>query len=272
MSGGQSRIQSLFQAVRASGKKLFVPYVVAGDPSRDASLRILNELPAAGADLIELGVPWSDPIADGPENQRAMMRALEGGSTTEGVLDLVAEARRVGVAVPIVLMSYVNPIFRMGYGAFATRAQSAGVDALLCTDLPPEEAEPLSAEARRVGLPMAYLHAPTTSDERARLILAREPAFLYVVARMGVTGFGVTAMGELRDRVRRLREPSVNPSGVPLLVGFGIGDREQAREVASFADGIVAGSVLSRAIGEAASSGADPAMAVAACVRALTGS
>ena len=267
-----SRIAARFDELRGQGQKALIPYVVAGDPSPEDSERVLQTLAEEGADLIAVGLPFSDPIADGTANQSAMQRALAGGMTTLGTLELTARLRHQS-PVPLVLMTYINPLLRVGLRRWAEMASDQGVDAILPVDLPLEESEELDAAAYESKLDLIRLHSPTTPDDRSRELIARSSGFLYVVARLGVTGTDESALdGDLPDRARFLASPEVNPRGLPLVVGFGIARHEQLAPLYELADGAAVGSAFSRAIGESVERGDDPAEAVRAAMRMLRGS
>jgi tryptophan synthase alpha chain len=247
----------------ADGKKKLVAYLTAGDPSLAETPGLVLEAARAGADVIELGVPWSDPSADGPVIQLAMQRALTGGGNLAGTLACVQQIRRES-EVPIVLFGYYNPIFQRGAERVAGEARAAGVDGLLVVDLPPEESDELDVPLSRHGLLRVPLLAPTTSVERARRVCARGGGFAYYVALTGVTGAGHLDAADVARHVAALR-PSLG--GLPLAVGFGIKDADGARAVAQSADAVVVGSALVAAVAAAG----DPAARKAA-VRALIAS
>jgi tryptophan synthase alpha chain len=234
------------QALRRSGRKAFIPYITAGDPSLEATERFAKALIAAGADALELGVPFSDPVADGPTNQKAAERALRAGTSLAAVLELVARLRRQGVTTPIVLFTYFNPIFKLGEAEFARRAQAAGVSGTLVVDLPPEEAAEFSGLARRHGLDSVFLASPTTTPDRFDRIAGASSGFIYYVSRTGVTGVRTDVSSTLGEELARFR----GRTELPIAVGFGISTPEQARQVASLADGIVVGSAFVKIIEE----------------------
>ena len=240
-----SRLDRAFARIRQDRRGGLVTYVTAGDPNRETSARILVSIAQAGADVLEVGVPFSDPLADGPVIQRASERALASGMTLRGVLDLVEEVRR-HVDTPIVLFTYANPVVRMDATAFADRAKRAGVDGVLILDYPVEEAEPLRAPLAGAGLDPIFLISPTTSDERIRRSSELGRGFLYVISRLGVTGardeMSSDAAG-LLDRVRKL-------SSLPIAVGFGISRPEHVAEACRHADAAVVGSALVNVIAE----------------------
>ena len=237
------RIASKFAAARARNQSTLIPFVVAGDPDLERTRQLVLELERCGADLIELGVPFSDPMADGPANQRAAARALASGASLPAILALVAELRKA-TEIPIILFGYFNPIFRYGCGRLCADAKRAGVDGLLAVDLPPEEAAELGAPARSEGLDLIYLLAPTTPLERGRMIASSASGFLYYVSVTGVTGARSILAADLEQNVTALK----NVIPLPIGVGFGISSAEQARKVARFADAVVLGSAFSQLI------------------------
>ena len=234
------RIEKKFAELRARGEAALIPFIVAGDPNLDATRALVLELEARGADLIELGVPFSDPMADGPANQRALARGLASGASLAAILAMVSELRRQS-QIPIVLFGYYNPILHYGCERLCAEGARAGVDGLLAVDLPPEEAAELARPARAHGIDLIYLLAPTTPVERVRMIARAGSGFLYYVAVIGVTGARASLAAGLEARVRALRAVTELPVGV----GFGISTAAQAAEVASYADAVVVGSALS---------------------------
>jgi len=238
-----TRISETFATLQSRGEAALIPYITAGDPDLDVTFRLVHELARQGADLIELGVPFSDPMADGPTHQRAAERALRRGTSLARVLDLAQNLRQT-LSVPLILFTYYNPIFRYGGERFARDARQAGVDGVLCVDLPPEEANELKRETDRQDLDLVFLLAPTSSLSRVRTVLTRARGFVYYVAVTGVTGARTTLPPDLGEMVRRIR--AISP--VPVGVGFGISSSEQAAQVASLADGVIVGSALSQII------------------------
>lgn len=238
-----TRISETFAALRSRGEVALIPYITAGDPDLATTFHLVHELARQGADLIELGVPFSDPMADGPTHQRAAERALRSGTSIARVLDLAQNLRRT-LPVPLILFTYYNPVFRYGGDRFARDARQAGVDGVLCVDLPPEEADELKRETDRQDLDLIFLLAPTSSLSRVRTVLTRARGFVYYVAVTGVTGARATLPPDLSEMVRRIR--AISP--VPVGVGFGISSPEQAAEVASVADAVIVGSALSQII------------------------
>lgn len=241
---GMSAIADAFARCRKEKRSAFVPFLVAGDPDLETTGHLVTGLAAAGADVIELGVPFSDPIADGPVNQEAANRALASGTTLAGILATVA-ALRPRVDVPIVLFTYFNPIHAYGIARFADHAARSGVDGVLAVDLPPEEAAGEYLErCEESGIDPIFLLAPTSTKERIRAVAAHGRGFVYYVSRTGVTGSEGALPAGLAREVKALRRKLA----LPLAVGFGISTPEQAREVATLADGVVVGSALVRTI------------------------
>jgi tryptophan synthase alpha chain len=247
VSRRRSAIARAFERARKERRAAFVPFLMAGDPHLATTAELVVALAEAGADVVELGVPFSDPIADGPVNQAAAARALGAGTTLQGIVATVA-ALRARTDVPVVLFSYFNPILRYGVERLATHAADSGVDGILCVDLPPEEAagEYQSALAG-AGLDAIYLLAPTSTPERIRSVAKAGSGFVYYVSRTGVTGERSALPLELAREVKAVR----SRSKLPVAVGFGISTPEQAAAVARIADGVVVGSALVRMVGEA---------------------
>lgn len=246
MSAGEGRLERRFAALREAGRAGFVSYISAGDPDRETSLAILRGLPAAGADVIEIGVPFTDPMADGPAIQAANQRALRGGMTLRGTLEMVQEFRRQDNDTPIALMGYFNPIYRYGVEAFSRDAAAAGIDGLIVVDLPPEEDAELRVPALAAGLRVIRLTAPTSDDRRLPRILEGAGGFIYHVAITGITGTTSASADAVAAAVERLRRHT----DLPLAVGFGIRTPEQAAEVARVADAAVVGSALVQRIAD----------------------
>ncbi len=234
-----SRLQQTFEAMKAAGRGGLVTYLTAGDPDADTSAEILTAVAGAGADVIEVGVPFSDPLADGPVIQRATERALAGGMTLRGTLDLVRRVRE-RTDVPIVLFTYANPVLRMEPRAFARAAAEAGVDGVLILDFPVEEAEPLRGPLVDAGLDPIFLVSPTTTDERIRRSGELGRGFLYVISRLGVTGARDRLAGDVPALLARVRASSP----LPVAVGFGISTPEQVADACRAADAAVVGSAL----------------------------
>lgn len=257
-----TRIAEAFARARAEDRAAFIPYLTAGDPSAEQTVRMACALAQAGADVLELGVPFSDPIADGPVLQRSAQRALRGGMTFGGVLQIARRIRRE-VPVPLLLFTYANPLLRYGVERAASEAAAAGVGGVLVTDLPPEEAGPFRGPLRMAGLDTVFLVAPTSSPDRMACAAALSSGFLYVVSRAGTTGVRGRLPAGLPQTIRRARRAA---GRLPIAVGFGIASRDAARTAAQLADGVVVGSALVRAAEE---SPGDPVAAVARLARGL---
>ncbi|KQV55459.1 MULTISPECIES: tryptophan synthase subunit alpha [unclassified Caulobacter] len=236
----KDRIDRRFAALKAEGRAAFVAYVMAGDPDAATALEIVKGLPGAGADLIELGFPFSDPMAEGPTIQRASQRALAQKMTLNGTLDIVRAFREGDQDTPIILMGYLNPLVNRGFETFAKQANDAGVDGLIVVDCPPEEADPLSDALEAEGLALIRLASPTTDDKRLPTVIRRTSGFVYYVSVAGVTGVKEADADAVAPAVERIRKAS----GLPVAVGFGIRTAERAAEVARVADAAVVGSAL----------------------------
>ncbi|UAL10471.1 tryptophan synthase subunit alpha [Caulobacter segnis] len=236
----KDRIDRRFAALKAEGRAAFVAYVMAGDPDAATALEIVKGLPAAGADIIELGFPFSDPMAEGPTIQRASQRALAKKMTLNGTLDIVRAFREGDQDTPIILMGYLNPLVNRGFETFAKQANEAGVDGLIVVDCPPEEADPLSDALEAEGLSLIRLASPTTDDKRLPAVIRRTSGFVYYVSVAGVTGVKEADADAVAPAVERIRKAS----GLPVAVGFGIRTAERAAEVARVADAAVVGSAL----------------------------
>jgi tryptophan synthase alpha chain len=241
------RIQDSFARLAREGRRGLIPYVTAGDPDPAASGHILRELVRGGADLLELGIPFSDPMADGPVIQAAMGRALRAGTTLARVLELCAEFRREDTRTPIVLFGYLNPLWRYGLERFARDAVTAGADGLLVVDLPPEEAEEVTTHTRPAGLDFIALFAPTSSLQRMRTIARQASGFAYYVSMAGVTGGQVQDLEPVAQGVAQVRQAC----GLPVAVGFGVKTGADAQRIAAFADAVVVGSALVDAMAHA---------------------
>lgn len=239
-----SGIGEVFARCAEEGRAAFIPFLMAGDPSLDATAGQLAALAAGGADIIELGVPFSDPIADGPVNQRAAMRALAAGTGLSGILELIAR-HRDQLGVPIVLFTYYNPVYARGLERFAEQAAASGVDGVLCVDLPPEEAErDLVPVLRERGVDTIFLLAPTSTRDRIARVAAASSGFVYYVSRTGTTGERSSLPPDLMRDLKRLRRRL----DLPLAVGFGISTPAQVAAVSDVADGVVVGSALVRLV------------------------
>ena len=239
-----SRIRQRFAELKATGRKALIPYLTAGDPQPAFTVALMHTMVKAGADIIEVGVPFSDPMAEGPVIQHAMERALVHHVSLSQVIDMVAEFRREDTETPVLLMGYLNPVEVMGYEHFVNRAHAAGVDGVLLVDLPPEEADDLLAHTRPVGLDVVFLVSPTTTDRRIGQIAAVSGGFVYYVSLKGVTGAGHLDVAEVQQRVARIKSFTELPVGV----GFGIKDGESAAKISEVADAVVVGSALVRLV------------------------
>jgi len=239
-----ARIDRRFAALKEEGRAAMVTFVMAGDPDYEYSLAILKALPSAGADLIELGMPFTDPMADGPAIQAAGLRALKSGQNMKRTLALVREFRRTDDTTPIVLMGYYNPIYVYGTNKFLTDAKSAGVDGLIVVDLPPEEDQELCLPAHEAGLNFIRLATPTTDDKRLPTVLRNTSGFIYYVSITGITGAAAPDSGKVAHAVARIKRHTK----LPVCVGFGVRTAEQARAIAEHADGVVVGSTLVEAV------------------------
>lgn len=240
-----NRIDARFRQLAEQESKAFIPYITAGDPSLDRTRDLVLELERAGADIVELGVPFSDPIADGIVNQEAAQRALRKGVTLHDVVTLVGQLRRE-TELPIVLFTYFNPVLAYGYEDFATDCAAAGVDGVLCVDLPPEEAGDYKAQMDAHEVATIFLLAPTSTEDRIEAVARQSTGFVYYVSRRGVTGMQQsidTGVHGMVDAIKRHTD-------TPVAVGFGVSTPEQAKEIAGYADGVIVGSAIVRMVGE----------------------
>jgi len=235
-----TRIDAKFAALKSQGRKAFVSYIMAGDPDYDTSLEVMRGLPAAGVDVIELGLPFTDPMADGPTIQLAGQRALDGGMTLRRTLQMAAAFRKADDTTPIVLMGYYNPIYSMGVAAFLEAAKTAGIDGLIVVDLPPEEDEELCLPAQAAGLNFIRLATPTTDDKRLPRVAQNTSGFVYYVSITGITGSAEAEATDVGPEVTRIQKAS----GLPVIVGFGVNTPEKSRAIAGVADGVVVGSAI----------------------------
>jgi tryptophan synthase alpha chain len=240
-----TRIDTAFARLKSEGKKAFVAYIMGGDPDEATSLAVMQGLPAAGVDVIELGMPFTDPMADGPTIQLAGQRALEGGMTMDKVLGMVRTFRAGNQTTPIVLMGYYNPIYSRGVDRFLQDAINAGIDGLIVVDLPPEEDDELCIPAQKAGLNFIRLATPTTDDKRLPKVLQNTSGFVYYVSITGITGAAAAQATDVGPEVARIKRST----DLPIIVGFGINTPEQSRAIASVADGCVVGSAIVKNIG-----------------------
>lgn len=234
------RISDRFEALSAEGRRAFVAYIMGGDPDYDRSLALMKGLPSAGVDVVELGMPFTDPMADGPTIQLAGQRALEGGQTLDRTLDMVRAFRADDDTTPVVMMGYYNPIYSRGVDRFLKDAVEAGIDGLIIVDLPPEEDDELCLPAQAAGIDFIRLATPTTDDARLPVVLKNTSGFVYYVSVTGITGGAAAQAADVAPEVARIREQG----GLPVVVGFGIRTPESAEEIAGVADGCVVGSAI----------------------------
>lgn len=241
-----SRITGCFEQLKAAGRKALIPYLTAGDPDKGTTLALMHALVANGADIIELGFPFTDPTSDGPVIQRAVERALAHNTSLKDVLGIVAQFRQTNADTPVVLMGYLNPVECMGYQAFTDAALAAGVDGVLIVDMPPEESHDFKIIMDKTTLDRIFLVAPTTSDERARRICEQSSGYVYYVSLKGVTGAGNLDIASVTTNLARVRANT----NLPVGVGFGIKDAATAKQIAAIADAVVVGSALINKIAE----------------------
>jgi len=246
------RIDTTFSQLKSKEKSAFVAYMMGGDPDRDASMALLKAMPDAGVDIIELGIPFTDPMADGPVIEEAGIRARASGTTLSSVLEMATEFREGNDTTPIIVMGYCNPIHQMGYEAFAANAKRAGVDGAIIVDLPPEEDAELRAAFEVHDLALIRLATPTTDEARLPKVVEGTKGFVYYVSMTGVTGAALNKPGAIKDQVAKVRDAS----GLPVVVGFGVKTPERAKEIASDADGVVVGTAIVKTMHEEGVAGA----------------
>ena len=254
-----SRIAGTLSALKEQGKKALIPYLVAGDPDQPTTVALMHQLVSEGADIIELGVPFSDPSSDGAVIQLGAERALRQGTGMQQVLEIVSTFRQRDSATPVVLMGYLNPLEIMGYETFVKAAAAAGVDGLLVVDMPVSEAESMLSLTRAHELDIIFLVAPTTTERRLQSICEHSSGYIYYVSLKGVTGAAITDAGAIGSRIEQLRKRTE----LPVVVGFGIKDEDSARAMAAISDGVIVGSALVQAIGKLTETGARGATAIA---------
>ncbi|QPJ65655.1 MAG: tryptophan synthase subunit alpha [Candidatus Nitrohelix vancouverensis] len=238
-----SRLQQRFEKIKSEGSKALAAFITAGDPSLEATVALFREIEKNGADIVELGVPFSDPLADGPVIQASAQRALKAGTTLKKIIALVSEIRKES-ELPIVLMTSFNPVYVYGQEAFVQDAAAAGVDGLIIPDLPPEEAETFQPIAEAKGIDLIFLLAPTSSDARIQMIARRSRGFLYYISLTGTTGTRTALATGLKEKMQAIR----SQASLPALVGFGISSPEQAAEAAQVSDGVIVGSAIVKII------------------------
>ena len=260
-----SRIEARFKALAQQGKKALIPYLVAGDPRVEITVPLMHALVEAGADILELGVPFSDPMAEGPVIALAHERALANGISLRKSLAYVEEFRHTDKETPVLLMGYANPVFHMGYAAFADAAAAVQLDGLLTVDIPPEEVTDINLELKRVGIDNIFLVAPTTPDSRVGLITEQASGFVYYVAVKGVTGAGNLDPEDVAAQVKLIRDHT----SLPVAVGFGIKDAQSAASICVCADGAVVGSALVQTVADVIDTGGSPEAAIEAAVKLI---
>ena len=260
-----TRIDRRMAKLKNEGRPALVTYFMGGDPDYDTSLRIMKTLSASGSDIIELGMPFSDPMADGPAIQAAGLRALKAGQTLRKTLDMARDFRTGDDETPIVLMGYYNPIYIYGVERFLADAREAGVDGLIVVDLPPEMDEELCVPALKAGINFIRLATPTTDEKRLPKVLQNTSGFVYYVSMTGITGSALADTTKVATAVRRIKAHTE----LPVCVGFGVKTAEQARAIGASADGVVVGTAIVSAVAEAGAAATDPAKAVAALVSGL---
>jgi len=239
------KIEEVFNRLRQAGSKAFIPYVMAGDPSLTATKRFIVELEEAGADLVELGVPFTDPLADGPTIQRAHERAIKNGITLKRVLGFVDDIRKE-ISIPIILMTYYNPVFKYGIREFLRDANSVGINGLIIPDLIPDEAGVLIEDAKRRNIDTVFLLAPTSTEERIKKVVRASTGFIYYVSITGITGAKLLMDNTMQTTLKKIKETT----NKPVAVGFGVSNPEEARRVSRLADGVIVGSAIVRLIAE----------------------
>ena len=262
------RMEKRFAALKAEGRPALITYFMGGDPDFDTSLQIMKALPKAGADVIELGMPFSDPMADGPSIQMAGLRALKGGQTLAKTLELAREFRKSDPDTPIVMMGYYNPIYIHGVDKFLTEATEAGVDGLIVVDLPPEMDEELCLPAIKAGINFIRLATPTTDDKRLPAVLRNTSGFVYYVSMTGITGTAIADTSKVNTAVQRIK----GHTDLPICVGFGVKTAEHARAIGANADGVVVGTAIVNVMADAIKAGksaGETADAVTALVKEL---
>ena len=244
-----NRIEEKFAQLKKSSGKAFISYITAGDPNLERTEQLVLALERAGTDIVELGIPFSDPLADGKTNQEAAERALKNNVTLKQVINLVSNLRQK-TQIPIIFFTYINPVYQYGYENFAKDAASAGVDGVLALDMPPEEVSPLKKELDKTGVHSIFLIAPTSTEERIKKITAQANGFIYYVSRTGVTGEQKSMSDDIEEHINLIKKHSK----LPIAVGFGVSNPEHVCEISKFADGVVVGSAIVRRIGEGGNS------------------
>jgi len=241
----KTRISDKFRLLKKNNKKAFIPYIMAGDPSLEKTKELFLMLEQCGADIIELGVPFSDPLADGPTIQRAAERALKNNVTLKKVVSFVKDIRNVSLT-PVILMTYFNPIYKYGISEFISDAATAGVDGIIIPDLPPEEADEIIKLSRKTNIDTIFLLAPTSTENRIKIVASASTGFIYYVSITGITGSNILFDGSMENQINAIRKYT----DTPIAVGFGVSGPEDAREVAKMADGVIIGSAIVKKIHE----------------------
>lgn len=240
-----NKIEKVFQDLKKRGRKAFIPYIMAGDPDLEKTKEAVLLFEKVGADIIELGIPFTDPLADGPVIQRASERALRGGITLTKVLNFTNDLRRL-TQIPIVFMSYYNPVFKYGIERFVKDANLSGVDGLIVPDLPPEEAKEVITHARKANLATIFLLAPTSTEERIKKVARASTGFIYYVSITGITGARLEIDESLTDSIKKIRASA----GKPVCIGFGVSNPDEASRVSAYADGVIVGSAIVKVLNE----------------------
>ncbi|MBI5192731.1 MAG: tryptophan synthase subunit alpha [Nitrospirae bacterium] len=239
-----SRIETTFEKLKDLKKKALIPYIMAGDPDLETTESLIMEIERSGADILELGVPFSDPIADGPTIQMASERALKSGTTLRKVMALVKMLRKEGLSIPIIIMTYYNIIFQYGIDKFPAEAVSSGIDGVIIPDLPPEEASEFVGYSKTSGLDTIFLLAPTSNEDRVKKVVSSAGGFVYYVSMTGITGAKLKNLSEVKSKIQEIRQHT----GLPVAVGFGISNEAEAKKISGWADGVIVGSALVKII------------------------
>lgn len=239
-----SRIETTFEKLKAQRKKALIPYIMAGDPDLETTESLVREIARSGADILELGVPFSDPIADGPTIQMASERALKSGTTLRKVMALVKRLRKEGLSIPIIIMTYYNIIYQYGIDKFPADAVSSGIDGVIIPDLPPEEASEFTGYSKSAGLDTIFLLAPTSNEDRVKKVVSSAGGFVYYVSMTGITGAKLKNLSEVKAKIQAIRRHT----GLPVAVGFGISNEAEAKRISGWADGVIVGSALVKII------------------------
>ncbi len=239
-----SRIRMTFEKLRAEKKKALISYIMAGDPDLDTTEALISTIEHSGGDILELGVPFSDPLADGPTIQRASERALRSGTTLKKVMALVKRLRKEGISIPIIVMTYYNIVFQYGLDRFSKDAVSSGMDGVIIPDLPPEEASEFILQSRSSGLDTIFLSAPTSTEDRIKVITSSATGFIYYVSMTGITGAKIKNVLAIRGKISEIRRHT----DLPIAVGFGISREDEAKKIARWAEGVIIGSALVKII------------------------